>query len=105
MIVAHNFLDSKALGLYIFRYPNAHAQHAPKSLSPHHRKSSNVFMNLTRFYQKAGYVFFFNAFAVGCGLIKNIILARHLAGAELGLYSLLFTLVGFIYPLSLLGQQ
>ncbi len=40
-----------------------------------------------------------------CGLGKTIILGRQLSEYDFGLYSLLLALIGFTYPISLLGQR
>ncbi|MFQ5641820.1 MAG: lipopolysaccharide biosynthesis protein [bacterium] len=50
-------------------------------------------------------VFFIACFGVLGGLVKNILLARELPKDELGQFSLLMTIVGFVYPLSLFGQH
>ncbi|MFQ5823190.1 MAG: oligosaccharide flippase family protein [bacterium] len=50
-------------------------------------------------------VFIISSFGVLGGFIKNILLARELSKDELGLFSLLMAVVGFVYPLTLLGQQ
>lgn len=60
---------------------------------------------IERFFKNVGAVFILNSLAIGAGLLRNILLARHVSEKELGLYSLLFTLIGFLYPLSLFGQQ
>ena len=50
-------------------------------------------------------VFVISALGVLGGILKNILLARELTKEELGIYSLLMTIVGFVYPLTLLGQH
>ena len=55
--------------------------------------------------KKVSYVFIINGLAVGCGLFKNILLARSISEKDFGLYSLLLTIIGFLYPISLLGLQ
>ncbi len=42
---------------------------------------------------------------VAFGFLKNILLARELTKADFGLFNLIMTLAGFIYPVALLGQQ
>jgi O-antigen/teichoic acid export membrane protein len=50
-------------------------------------------------------VFTILGITVGFGLLKNILLARELSKSDFGLFTLIMTLVGFIYPIVMLGQQ
>ena len=50
-------------------------------------------------------VFVVLAVTVSFGFLKNVLLGRELSKADFGLFNLVMTLVGFIYPLALLGQQ
>ncbi len=62
-------------------------------------------MKLENLYKNALFVILFNGLILGCGLFKNIILVPYVSEAELGVYSLLLAISGFVYPLSLVGQQ
>ncbi|KAA3617966.1 MAG: hypothetical protein DWQ05_07930 [Calditrichaeota bacterium] len=62
-------------------------------------------MSLSHIFYNTWKVFILNGLALACGLGKNIILGRLLTETELGIYSLVLTIVGFVYPLSLVGQQ
>jgi O-antigen/teichoic acid export membrane protein len=55
--------------------------------------------------RRIGRVFFIMGVIVVFGLLKNVLLARGLSKADFGLFNLILTLAGFIYPLSMLGQQ
>ncbi|MCH8011194.1 MAG: oligosaccharide flippase family protein [Candidatus Marinimicrobia bacterium] len=50
-------------------------------------------------------VFIIIATSVLFGTFKNIFLARELTQEEMGLFYLAMTIVGFVYPLSMFGQQ
>lgn len=62
-------------------------------------------MKLLPFFRNTGFVLIFNGITLACGLFKNLVLARNVSEAELGLYSLVLAVVSFVYPLSLVGQQ
>ncbi|MFQ5677186.1 MAG: oligosaccharide flippase family protein, partial [bacterium] len=50
-------------------------------------------------------VFLILVMTVGFGFFKNILMARELSKSDFGLFNLIMTLVGLIYPLAMLGQQ
>ncbi|RMD60698.1 hypothetical protein D6833_09275 [Candidatus Parcubacteria bacterium] len=50
-------------------------------------------------------VFVVLAVTVSFGFLKNVLLGRELSKADFGLFNLVMILVGFIYPLALLGQH
>lgn len=50
-------------------------------------------------------VFVIMAASVALGLAKNIFIARELSKPDAGTFSLAMAMVGFIYPLSMFGQQ
>jgi O-antigen/teichoic acid export membrane protein len=56
-------------------------------------------------FKRISKVFIIMAFSVFFGLLKNIFLARELSKTEMGIFTLAMTIVGFIYPISLFGQQ
>lgn len=50
-------------------------------------------------------VFLISSAALLGGFIKNVLIARELSKEDVGLISLLFTIVAFVNPLTILGQQ
>lgn len=56
-------------------------------------------------FKKVGTVFVIMGVTVAFGFLKNILLARGLSKADFGLFNLIMTLAGLIYPLSMVGQQ
>ncbi len=62
-------------------------------------------MKIPQFYRNTAFVILINGLTLGCGLFKNLILGRYLTATDLGIYSLLLAISGFVHPLSLIGQQ
>lgn len=56
-------------------------------------------------FKKIGSVFIILGLTVAFGFLKNILLGRGLSKTDFGLFNLLMTLAGLIYPLVMLGQQ
>ena len=56
-------------------------------------------------FKRIGSVFIILAITVSFGFLKNVLLARELSKSDFGLFNLILTLVGLIYPIAMLGQQ
>lgn len=56
-------------------------------------------------FNRIGNVFIILVITVSFGFLKNILLARELTKSDFGLFNLIMTLVGLIYPIAMLGQQ
>jgi len=54
---------------------------------------------------RLGKVFFIIGLSVAFGLVRNVLLVRELSTEDMGLFTLAMTIVAFVYPITMLGQQ
>ncbi len=60
---------------------------------------------MKKMFKKVGTVVVIMGVGIAFGFLKNILLARELNKEDFGLFNLIMTIAGLIYPLALFGQQ